>query len=91
MVDIIKLDQSFVRAIDGEDETEVKNDMVVIKNIVNMVKELNMDIIAEGVETLEEAGFLREVNCNMAQGYLFDKPMPHDDFELLLKGNRVFN
>ena len=91
MVDIIKLDQSFVRAIDGEDETEVKNDMVVIKNIVNMVKELNMDIIAEGVETLEEAGFLREVNCNMAQGYLFDKPMPHDDFELLLKGNRVLN
>lgn len=89
MVDIIKLDQSFVRAIDSGEGEEVRNDMVIIKNIVTMIRELNMDVIAEGVETLDEAGFLREVKCNMAQGYLFDKPMPHDDFDRLLRGDRI--
>ena len=93
MVDVIKLDQSFVRGIDihGNNMDFVNNDMIVIKNIVKMVNELDMGIIAEGVETLEEANFLKNVECDMAQGYLFDKPMAHDDFELLLRGNRIYD
>ena len=93
MVNVIKLDQSFVKGIDmdGGDQKSLNNDMVVIRNIVKMVDELDMDIIAEGVETLEEAGFLKNVNCDMAQGFLFDKPMPRDDFELLLRGDRRYN
>ncbi len=89
-VDIIKLDQSFVKAIDSDNGEESTNDMVVIKNIVNMVDELDIDIIAEGVETLKEANFLRSVHCNMAQGFLFNRPMPRDDYEVLLRGNRNY-
>ena len=59
--------------------------MVVIKNIVNMVDELDIDIIAEGVETLKEANFLRSVHCNMAQGFLFNRPMPRDDYDILME------
>ena len=73
-----------------EEPKSNNNDMIVIKNIVKMVGELNMNIIAEGVETNKEMTFLREVNCDMAQGYLFDKPMPHDDYEYLLKGRRNY-
>lgn len=76
-VDIIKLDKSFLNKI----EQHQKTDEIVIKNIVNMVNELNMEVIAEGVETIIQATFLRNINCCMAQGFLFDRPLPHDDFE----------
>lgn len=75
-VDIIKLDRTFVINI----EKHSHNDEVVVKNIVNMVNELNMDIIAEGVETDEQAEFLKKINCKTVQGFLFDQPMPREEF-----------
>lgn len=85
-VDIIKLDKSFLNNIQNHNRT----DEVVIKNIVNMVNELNMEVIAEGVETAEQADFLKKVNCCIAQGYLFDKPLSHDDFEKRLSGEITY-
>lgn len=64
--------------------------MIVIKNIVHIVNELDMEVIAEGVETPDQAGFLRKIHCCMAQGYLFDKPLPHDDFEKRLSRQRTY-
>ena len=90
MVDVIKLDQSFIKGIQDEDENKAGNEKVVIKNIINMVEELNMKIIAEGVETDTAAEFLKNVNCDMAQGFLYDRPMPHTDFDILLRGARVY-
>ena len=90
-VDVIKLDQSFIKSIDTGNKEASDNDMLVIKNIVNLINELDMDIIAEGVETVEEANFLRTVKCNMAQGYLFNKPMPKEEFEKILKGDRKYS
>ncbi|SNU08538.1 diguanylate cyclase (GGDEF) domain-containing protein [Lachnospiraceae bacterium] len=87
-VDVIKLDQSFIKSIDESEEAQSTE--VVIKNIVHMVDELSMKIIAEGVETEREAEFLKKVCCDMAQGYLYDKPMSHDDFEIILRGGRVY-
>ena len=49
-----------------------------------------MKIIAEGVETDTAAEFLKNVNCDMAQGFLYDRPMPHTDFDILLRGARVY-
>jgi EAL domain-containing protein (putative c-di-GMP-specific phosphodiesterase class I) len=86
-VDIIKLDKSFLNNVENHGE----NDSIVIRNIVNMVNELNMEVIAEGVETQKQAQFLREISCCMAQGYLFDKPLPHDDFEKRLEDNHVYS
>ena len=90
MVDVIKLDQSFIKGIQDEDESKAGNEKVVIKNIINMVEELNMKIIAEGVETDAAAEFLKNVNCDMAQGFLYDRPMSHTDFDVLLHSARSY-
>lgn len=76
-VDIIKLDKSFLDNLNGDNRT----DEIVIKHIVGLVSDLNMNIIAEGVETSGQADFLRSVHCDMAQGYLFDRPLPREEFE----------
>lgn len=85
-VDIIKLDKSFLDNLESDNRT----DEIVIKHIVGLVSDLNMNIIAEGVETSEQADFLRSVHCDMAQGYLFDKPLPCEEFEKRLL-NGVYN
>ena len=78
--DILKLDKSF---IDGH--TDTRRDSVVVANVAKMASELNMSIITEGVENWDQVNFLRSVNINMVQGFLFDKPLPKDEFESRLK------
>jgi diguanylate cyclase (GGDEF)-like protein len=78
-VDIIKIDKEFFMA-----NTMDEKDKIVITNIINLAKGLGLKVIAEGVETLEQARFLRECNCDMVQGYFFYKPMPLEDFENLI-------
>jgi EAL domain-containing protein (putative c-di-GMP-specific phosphodiesterase class I) len=51
-----------------------------------MARELNKDVIAEGVETQEQADYLKGINCGSAQGFLFDKPLVRDDFLKRLTG-----
>lgn len=79
-VDVIKLDKSFFTNI-NEADGGISTDRIVVKNIVNMVNELNMEAISEGVETRSQADFLRNVHCSMAQGFLFDRPLPKEVFE----------
>lgn len=76
-VDIIKIDKSFL----SDTSSSYERDRIVIRNIIRMAHELGIDIITEGVETTDQASLLRGINCMMAQGYLFDKPLPKDDFE----------
>ncbi|MBE6908813.1 MAG: EAL domain-containing protein [Ruminococcaceae bacterium] len=78
--DVLKLDKSF---IDGH--TGTKRDSVVVANVAKMAKELDMCIITEGVENWEQVEFLKSVNINMVQGYLFDRPLPTRDFEQRLR------
>lgn len=85
-VDIIKLDKSF---LDNLGDAK-KSDEVVIRNIVNMVNELDMKVVAEGVETSEQADLLQTFSCSMAQGYLFDKPLPCLEFEERLKNDSIY-
>jgi len=85
-VDIIKLDKSFIDDIEKRDGI----DEIVIKNIIHMVNELDMQVIAEGVETSGQAEFLRKANCAMAQGYLFDRPLPCEEFEQRLTVGREY-
>ena len=86
-VNVIKLDKSFL----DEKSVESRANTVLIKNIVNMVNELDMLPITEGVETVQQAKFLKRIDCKMAQGYLFDRPLPHDEFEKKLVSGRVYN
>ena len=78
--DVLKLDKSF---IDGH--TGTKRDSVVVSNVAKMANELDMSVITEGVENWEQVEFLKSVNINMVQGFLFDKPLPKEDFEQRLR------
>ena len=83
--DVLKLDKSF---IDGH--TDTKRDSVVVSNVAKMAKELDMSVITEGVESWEQVEFLKSVNINMVQGFLFDRPLPTEDFEQRLR-KRVYD
>ncbi|MES2012543.1 MAG: EAL domain-containing protein [Pseudomonadota bacterium] len=76
----LKIDQSFVR-----DVTVDSNDASMVRTIIVMAHSLKLEVIAEGVETEEQANFLREAGCERAQGYLFGRPMPADAFAEMLK------
>lgn len=79
-LDQLKIDQSFVRNIDVK-----PTDAVIVQTIIGMAKNLGMEVIAEGVETQAQRAFLEQLGCPVCQGYLFGKPVPLAEFELLLK------
>lgn len=79
VADTIKLDKSI---IDGVGENQ--GDGIIVSHIIQMIACLGKEIIAEGVETEEQASFLRENGCNYIQGYLFGKPMPKEEFDVLM-------
>lgn len=78
--DILKIDRTFL--LDSED-SEIKK--AVVKNVVQLAKDLNMKIVCEGVETEEQEEFLRWLGCDMGQGFLYSKPIPISEFEKFLK------
>ncbi|MBQ9438886.1 MAG: EAL domain-containing protein, partial [Lachnospiraceae bacterium] len=78
--DVLKLDKSFV-----DKHTNSKRDSIVVANIAKMAKELDMSVITEGVEQWDQVDFLKSINVNLVQGYLFDKPLTKEDFEERLK------
>ncbi|BDE70119.1 bifunctional diguanylate cyclase/phosphodiesterase [Delftia lacustris] len=75
----LKIDQSFVRHL-GMRHT----DDVIVQTIIGMARNLNLDVIAEGVETLEQRALLAHYGCEYCQGYLFSPPVPIRAFEQLL-------
>jgi diguanylate cyclase (GGDEF)-like protein/PAS domain S-box-containing protein len=79
-IDQLKIDQSFVRDI-----TTDSSDRTIVATIVVMAHSLNLNVIAEGVETEEQRQFLENAGCHHYQGYLFSKPVPITQFEALLK------
>lgn len=79
-IDTLKIDQSFVRAMRRDAKS-----LELVKSIIGLGKNMNMTIIAEGVEELEEGQILRSLGCNSAQGYFFAKPLPEKDVIELLK------
>ena len=70
-INTLKIDQSFVRDMHKDDTC-----MALVKSIIDLGKNMKMDIIAEGVENPEEATILHKLGCDLAQGYFFAKPMP---------------
>ncbi|MBI1215615.1 MAG: EAL domain-containing protein [Alphaproteobacteria bacterium] len=72
-IDTLKVDQSFIRAM-----TTHHASMVLVKSIITLARNLNMKVIAEGIETQHEAEIVRNLGCEFCQGYWFAKPMPLD-------------
>jgi EAL domain-containing protein (putative c-di-GMP-specific phosphodiesterase class I) len=76
----LKIDYSFVR-----DLTTDSSDKAIVRTIIAMAQNLNLDVIAEGVETQEQLCLLMNKGCTHFQGYLFGRPVPLEEFEALLR------
>ncbi len=70
----LKIDQSFIRAMSTHEAS-----FVLVKSIIALARNLNMKVIAEGIETAEEAGIVRSLGCEECQGYWFARPMPLEE------------
>jgi diguanylate cyclase (GGDEF)-like protein len=76
----LKIDKSFVRGL-----PESTNDAGITTAIMAMARSLELDVVAEGVETSAQRAFLRKVQCPKLQGYLFSPPVPAEEMEQLLR------
>jgi len=78
-IDALKIDQSFVRNLLNEPGANALSESIIV-----MGHKLGLKVVAEGVETAEQRDFLIAAGCDNAQGYLFSRPMPAEDFDKLL-------
>jgi len=77
----VKIDQSFVSDIDLDD-----NDATIVRTVLAMAESLDLDVVAEGVETASQRAFLDQHGCPAYQGYLFSRPLPINELMAKLKG-----
>jgi len=80
-VDYVKIDRSFVR-----DLVTDMSDLAIVGAIIAMARHLNIQVVAEGIEGWQQLEKLRQLNCNLAQGYLFAKPTPANQCRRFLAG-----
>lgn len=79
-IDVLKIDQGFIRDIPHSSD-----DRAISSAIIAMGRSMEMEVLAEGVETAEQLEFLVQHGCDFYQGYLFSRPLPAADFERLLR------
>ena len=79
-VDVVKLDKALLSSY-GDFTKLSDNDRALMRHIVGLVKDMQMMCLAEGVETVQQKDFLRSINCNYVQGFLYDRPLPAEVFE----------
>ena len=74
-IDVLKIDKSFVDGIGVDEKSEY-----IAESIIKLSHSLNLKVVAEGVETKEQLGYLNKMKCDIAQGYYFSKP---EKFEII--------
>jgi len=82
-LDQVKIDQSFVRDVLSD-----PNDAAIVRTILALAKSLDLEVVAEGVETTGQLGFLRLHGCEGFQGYLFGRPVPVEEIDAMLDPTR---
>ena len=80
-LDSLKIDRSFVSRIGTADSQEA-----IVDAVIALAHSLRLNVVAEGVETVEQASYLRSRGCDQIQGYLFSRPVPAEDVARLLNG-----
>lgn len=75
-IDVLKIDRAFLQEADASARCRI-----IIKNVIHMAKELSISVVCEGVETEEQLAFLKQIGCDIVQGYYYSKPIPQEDFE----------
>ena len=83
-LDQLKIDQGFVRDILVD-----PNDAAIARMVVSLAESMGLAVIAEGVETVDQMDYLKQLRCHAFQGYLFSRPVPVADFEALLASTPV--
>ena len=84
-LDYLKIDRTFIK------DFNLSTNSAITKAIVTLAQSLNMKTIAEGVETEEQKEFLKGLNCDEAQGYLFSRPIPKDEIGELIKSGKTYH
>lgn len=84
--DVLKIDKGFLDKVEGNERAEA-----ILQNIVKMAEDLKMSVVMEGVETQKQAGMLEKIGCDVVQGFLFARPMPVADYEVILKQKVCLN
>ncbi|WP_050180609.1 putative bifunctional diguanylate cyclase/phosphodiesterase [Domibacillus robiginosus] len=79
-LDCLKIDQSFVR-----DVTTSKKEAAIVKNIIDLADNLELNVVAEGIESADQLDMLRQLGCQTGQGYWFSRPLPECDADKLLE------
>ncbi len=74
-IDVLKIDADFFRNVE-----EVERGMLIVSEVIDLAKKLNMKIVAEGIESRDQVDFLVQQECDLIQGYFFAKPMPVEEF-----------
>jgi len=82
-IDALKIDQSFVRQI-----STTPDDTTIVSAIISMGRSLKLKVVAEGVESAEDVAFLHKQECDEAQGYYFSRPIPVEEFAMLLRSQQ---
>lgn len=82
-INTLKIDRSFIHNIANDPQKSA-----ITQALIQMAHNLNLDVVAEGVETEAELAFLRQHNCNYMQGFLFSRPLPPAEFESFLLTNK---
>lgn len=80
-VNTVKIDKSFIPHFNGTEPQREK----ILFNIIHMIRDLNKTVICEGVESENQLHFLKNTDCSTVQGYIFDKPLTHKEFERRLR------
>lgn len=78
--DIVKIDRSFIPFETDNEEQKIKN-MAMFQSIMELIEILGMESVAEGVETKEQLAYFEKSKCHIVQGYIFDRPLPFEEFE----------
>ncbi|WP_070000342.1 putative bifunctional diguanylate cyclase/phosphodiesterase [Cellulosilyticum sp. I15G10I2] len=83
-IDIVKLDRDFIKNISSQGQGNV-----IVESIIKLTHELDLEIVAEGIETNEQLEFLKINKCDYGQGYLFSRPIPKEKLEQLLSVKQI--
>ncbi|MCU7835503.1 MAG: EAL domain-containing protein [gamma proteobacterium symbiont of Taylorina sp.] len=86
VIDTLKIDRSFV-----SEYNQSKTSSVVLKNMINLGIDLGLDVVAEGIETIEQETYLKDLNCSIGQGFLLTKPLPAQELENFLTAKLADN
>src|SRR5690606_4101377 len=80
-IDILKIDRSFISKI-GENKQ-----LAIVSAMIAMGKAMGMTVVAEGIETEQQLQYLQDLECDIAQGYFFSKPLPQEEATVFLENN----